>query len=130
MPHGTLLNKDGIKWTFTGVITFDEIYKANQEFYDIDAHASLKYFIWDMSEITHLEPSALDLFEITAVQDINISKINPNIIGVLIANDVYAVHFLNSYLKLLKETNTPWNVQLFDDPIVAQKWLDSALNKQ
>ncbi len=83
-----------------------------------------------MSEIIHLEPSALNLFEVTAVQDMNISKINPNIFGVLIASEETSVKFLNSYLQLLSETNIPWNVRLFDDPIIAQEWLNSTINKQ
>ncbi len=75
------------------MITYDEIYNANQEFYNTDAPASLKYFMWDMSQIIRFEPSALDFFEITAVQYINISKINPNMIGALIASEKNALQF-------------------------------------
>lgn len=122
MPHITTWDPTGIKWQFHGAVTSEEVNEANREMYEDPRFDSIKYFIWDMSNVEKLIENELDINK-PAATDLGASHINKNIRGVLVANEGHVYDSCNNYIKLSKKLNTTWKLKLFNDNESALKWL-------
>jgi len=122
MPHITTWDSTGIKWQFHGAVTSEEVDEANSEMYEDPRFDSIKYFIWDMSNVEKLIKNTLDNNRPVAT-DLGASHINKNIRGALIANEGDVYDSCNNYIKLSTNLNTTWKLKLFNDNESALKWL-------
>lgn len=124
MPYITTWEPTGIKWQFHGTVTSEEVDEANREMYEDPRFDSIKYFIWDMSNVEKLIKNKLEINKPVAT-DLGASHINKNIKGALVANEGYVYDSCNNYINLSKKLNTTWKLKLFNNNESALKWLFS-----
>lgn len=120
MPYVTTWEESGVLWTFRGLVTGDEILRANQEIYRDPRFQRLTYQIVDLTAVERFDVTEDDMAMI-AVNDRIASRSKPGV-RVAIAADDELIKDLSAFYDAVM-VGSPWRQRIFDSMSEAREWL-------
>ena len=124
MPYTTTWNNEGVYWKLTGVVTEEEVEQANGEMYGDGRFDSLKYSIWDTSNVERFDMSLEDI-DISAETDFSTTRYVNNFKVALISNNAHTQDFCQRYIDISQALKSPWEFEIFNQLKVARGWVKS-----
>jgi hypothetical protein len=124
MPHFTRWEEDGIYWSFSGIVTLQEQKEADGEMYGDPRFDSLRYFIWDGTNISKIDYDEYEADGPAAIDKVS-STYRPNLKGALIANDESVRKIIKRYIKTSERLKSSWDLKMFDTIKQARDWLSN-----
>lgn len=123
MPYKTIWEKKGICWQHSGVVTSQEIYDANNEFYSDPRSDLVKYQIVDCANIDGfvLEDTAMKKM---AAFDAAASKAIHGVKVALIGKEAHVTDVFEDYIHSSSKFTTDWDAKIFDNMEDARNWLN------
>lgn len=118
----------GVEYFVTGVLTGDDIIKANRKLYASKASASVQYKIIDRTECTDYHVRADDV-RLIAEQEKEAAKNNPRLIIALIAPTKVQFAMSRMLKSYLEAAVTGYKTEIFNDRKSAQEWISKQLKK-
>lgn len=134
MPYITSWEKEGIYCTHNGIVTHQEIFDFNNEFYGDSRSDSALYQIVDLLDIEGIEFDEVTMHQISYMDYASSKSINGlKVAFICKAPDV--VEQLNSYIQNSIKLQTTWSFEIFDDIRSARDWVKNqfifkCMNKQ
>ena len=118
---------DGIELIGKGVVTGEEIYKANHTIYSGDILIKQKYRLIDLVNIEGFDATHDDTVRL-ADQDIKASRANPNIRIAVVADDDLAFGLARLWEGYVSESGL--ETMVFRDKGEARKWLYKKIDRR
>ena len=112
----------GVEVLATGVVTGQEVLAANREVYVRDTLEKLRYKLIDRTHCTHYAVTPLEM-KIVAMQDVQASKINADLVIVLVTRGKLQYGMTRMW-QLLSE-KSGFRTKIFKDRESADAWLDA-----
>lgn len=122
MPFRTIWEEYGIKWEFFGVVTSEEIDKANETFFSDPRSKTAQYQIVHTLETEDVEWHPLDMIEIT-FNDVAASKSGMQLKLAYITNKERIREKIEKYIAMSRNLNSDWEFRGFDDEQAAREWV-------
>ena len=120
MPYTTTWNRQGVVWTYSGVLTGQEALQSNLEIYGDERFDDLHYQIADFTAVTDNQISDLHTKKI-AYLDRAAAQTNPNIKVAIVMKDVEHLNTADVYSELSK--HSPWELKVCHSLEEAQAWV-------
>ena len=112
MPFSHNWEEKGVVVTFSGVITSNEVMKANNQIIGDPRFDNLLYQIFDFGNIDKIISSDEEA-KMIGIMDKSSTRWNKRIKVACITNKDYIIEMINEYAEMLKETE--WDVGVFKD---------------
>ncbi|GGD45489.1 hypothetical protein [Muriicola marianensis] len=122
MPFRTIWEEYGIKWEFYGVVTSEEIEKANETFFSDPRSKTAQYQIVHTLETEDVEWRPLDMVEIT-FNDVAASKSGMQLKLAYIADKERIREKIEKYIAMSKNLNSEWEFKGFNNEKAARDWV-------
>ncbi|HVT03068.1 MAG TPA: hypothetical protein VHL58_06780 [Thermoanaerobaculia bacterium] len=106
-------------WTFSGVVTGEELLGSNQEIYGDERFDEMTYQIVDLTRVERFDVTQDDM-EVMASNDKAAALSNPFVKVAIAARDE-TIKQLSSYYEA-HSSESPWKQQIFDTLSDAQAW--------
>lgn len=119
MAYTIRWGRHGLIWTYTGVLTGEELIKSNLEIYGDARFTGLYYQIVDLRAVREFKVLA-EHMERIAQLDAAAYSVNDRIRVAVVTSEVTGAHMTRSY-----EQNTPedhWETKVFKDYAKADVW--------
>ena len=124
MPYITKWEEKGIYWIYSGIVTHQEVFDSNNEFYEDSRSDSLLYQIVDFTNIEDVEFDNLTMQQISFMDYASSQSIG-DIKVAFITISAYTIEQINKYIQHSLELQSDWSFKIFDDINSARKWLES-----
>lgn len=124
MPYETVWEKHGTVWTFFGEISFEEIDKANKEFYSDKRSDNCKYQIFNGIQVTNITMDKKDTL-VTACSDSGASMSITNVKVALVGGPDELIKLYEEYINISKKINRSWQFKIFESLEMAKQWVSS-----
>ncbi len=111
----------GLLRTFSGKVTGEHILKMNLSLHGDPRFDDLRYIINDLSSISELDISDMDIETIAAIDNAGALS-NSNIKIAIVTTNHELVTWVKRYLVAMKDS--VFQCQLFEDIETARKWLN------
>ncbi len=121
MPHITIWEENGIYWKYSGVVTLQEVFEANNEMYGNPKFDHISYQIVDFLEVDKLDFKDEDVAVPAATDFSTTTYVRPQKIA-LVANALPIRVLCHSYIEESLEMGSPWQFQLFHTLEEAREW--------
>lgn len=124
MPYTTDWDPNGIRWTFRGHVSAEEIMAANGEFYSDIRSDTARYQIIDAREVTSVEWNPTEIAKMagfdkgaeSTVKDIRVAYLT---------RDPEIREKLEKYVEISRRLESSWEFQGFEDLDAAREWASS-----
>ncbi|HPD55708.1 MAG TPA: hypothetical protein P5294_00225 [Smithellaceae bacterium] len=116
----------GVEYFVTGVLTGDDIIKANRLLYSSSLSASLKYKIIDRTQCTDYHVRADDV-RLIAEQEKEAAINNPHLIIALIAPTKVQFAMSRMFKSYLEAAASGYKTEIFNNRKSAQEWVNKQL---
>ncbi|MGJ8653991.1 MAG: hypothetical protein ACSHX8_12015 [Opitutaceae bacterium] len=118
MPYTIEWNQDGLIWTYTGIITGQELIQSNMDVYGEPRFDEIHYQIVNMLQVTENLVTDADMRKV-AYLDMAAARTNPKIRVAVIQADELAQGYENH------TTENHWPTHSFTDLASAKEWATS-----
>jgi hypothetical protein len=122
MPYTTTWTKNGVIWTYFGVLTGEEALRSNIEIYGDERFDELNYQIVDFRDVTENQISDTDTKKI-AYLDRAAATTNPRIRVAIVLKNEDCLNTAEVYRELSK--TSPWQLKVCTSIEEAQTWIQS-----
>ena len=122
MPFTKNWETKGVVTTFFGIVSIEEVFKADKEFYADPRSDQSKYQITDFSGITAEVANDVDIQNIAAF-DAGSSMSIPLLKVALITSDQYVKSLCQKYIDYSRPLNSTWRFKICEDMQSARKWV-------
>ncbi|HKK19649.1 MAG TPA: hypothetical protein VJ952_13300 [Opitutales bacterium] len=120
MPYHIEWRDRGVYWTYTGLVTGDDILQSNFDIYGDARFDDLKYEIVNLLEAEKIGVSERHMQKIAHL-DAAAARTNTNIRVAIVAREADAVYLQKLYTKHSKDHG--WPTQLFESVQAAEAWV-------
>lgn len=120
MPYQTEWRDRGVYWTFTGVVTGEEILQSNFDIYGDERFDNLKYQIANLLEAEKIEVSERHMKKVAHL-DAAAARTNKSVRVAVVARKADAIILQRLYEK--HATDESWPTKLFDSVEAAEAWV-------
>lgn len=117
----------GVEFHLTGIVSGEDVLKANAEVYQKKRLQRQCYQILDRTQCDQYQISSEDIRKI-AEQDIAAAKINPDIVIAIIASSKLEFGLSRMYQAYVQESG--FVTEIFNDRDSAEEWLAEQLAKR
>ena len=124
MNSSTIWTEHGVDWKVVGQLHTKDILTFVEEIAQSPRLNELKYFFWDVTEVTEYVDDDDDV-ELSANYSVSLEVYNNRLAGALIANTPAMLAFCEEYIKTMKAMESPWEMKVFSDLDEARKWIES-----
>lgn len=121
MPHQITWEKQGVFWRVHGDVSAQEILDAGDDMYHDPLFNSLRYFIWDATNVQTLCISNIEI-DIQAVKDIGQSIHKEALKCAFIATDNVIRKQIEQYINRSKSLHSTWEFGLFECIEEVREW--------
>lgn len=118
----------GVEYFVTGVLTGDDIIKANRKLYASKSPTTVKYKIIDRTECTDYHVRAEDV-RLIAEQEKEAAINNPHLIIALIAPTKVQFAMSRMFQSYLESAASGYKTEIFNDRKSAQEWINKQLKE-
>lgn len=126
MPYTTTWDENGVNWRFYGVVTMQEVEKANHDFYTDPRSDSAKYQIFDATGIEEAIIADHDI-HVIAAKDKGASLSIRGLKVALIVNNPTVRSLIEVYVELSSKLANNWTMKIFDTMKDAREWAEDLL---
>jgi hypothetical protein len=120
MPYKTIWQANGIVWTYSGVLTGNELLNSNFEIFGDERFDDLRYQIVDLTAVEKIEVARSHVRKIAHL-DMAASRSNPRI-KVAIVTTAPDGQFISDIYKQYTEGKSPWVTKIFTAMDEAMQW--------
>lgn len=121
MPYTTEWLDHGIIWTYSDVLTGNELLESNLSIFGDERFDELRYQIVDLTQVTAVEATESHMRKIAHL-DMAAALTNPRIkIAVVFPASPIANEFHQQYLKYT-DNKSPWETKAFANLAAAKAW--------
>jgi len=120
MPYQIEWRDCGVYWTYTGVVTGEDILQSNFDIYGDERFDDLRYEIVNLLEAEKVEVSERHMQKVAHL-DSAAARTNTNIRVAVVAREAEAVFLQTLYSKFSKENG--WPTRLFESVEDAEAWV-------
>jgi len=124
MAHNFTWENDGVYWRFNGVLTTPDLIIANSELIGHKSFDSIKYIIWDATEIDTANVDEIAV-EISTTFAVTVNPYNPFVKVALLARDKHLRDLIEQYIDLTLEQVPHAQQKLFENISDARAWVSS-----
>jgi hypothetical protein len=119
MNHKIDWENNGVKVSVTGNVTFEEVFQTDGMIYGDSRFSTLKYVIYDLSEVTSLNLNTNDLKMISTL-DKSASRWNEKLkLSLLVKGNETKVS-LKKYISFMKDSG--WDIRIFNNNDDVLNW--------
>ena len=122
MPYDIYWEKDGVLVRFGGVLDYNTNTNATNEILDAPQFESLKYIIWDLSDITEQNVTEGEA-TLIAMQDKLISVRLPKIKMALLAQKQHVQNMCYEYVAKCANYKTDWEFMVSESTEKIRTWV-------
>tara|TARA_R110002111_G_scaffold230929_1_gene292143 strand:+ start:133 stop:522 length:390 start_codon:yes stop_codon:yes gene_type:complete len=123
MPYKTTWQRHGIIWTYTGVLTGEELLKSNLETFGDERFDEIRYQMVDLTAVEEIKVTERHMRKVAHL-DMAASRSNPRIKIAVIATHTDG-RFLSETYDRYTKGKSPWSTQLFTTLTEATAWIRS-----
>lgn len=106
-------------WTFWGVVTGDELLRANREIYGDERFDEIRYQIVNLTRVERFDVTPADM-AVMAENDHAAARANPSVKVAVAASDE-TIRQLSLYYEA-QSSDSAWDQQVFDTLSEAESW--------
>jgi hypothetical protein len=122
MPYQTTWHTNGILWTYSGVLTGDELLNSNFEIFGDERFDDIRYQIVDLRQVQEIKVNEKHMRKIAHL-DIAAARSNPRVKVAILTNKPGGKLLSDTYDKY-SAGKSPWETKLFSNIEDARNWLD------
>ncbi len=122
MPYQIQWESNGIVWTYSGVLTGDDLLNSNFEIFGDERFDDLRYQIVDLTHTEEIAANEKHMRKIAHL-DIAASRSNPRIKIAVVTNSEDGLNLSNTYDQYTKG-KIPWKTKVFSTIEEAKAWAD------
>ena len=120
MPYETRWEPEGVHWTYSGVLSDDDVLRSNLEIYDDARFDTIRYQILNLLEVKEFAASAGAMRTVSRM-DKDQAVRNPNVKVAIVATAALIRGMANVYT--LSGGDNFWEVQVFENEADARAWV-------
>lgn len=109
----------GVIWTYTGILTGEELIESNLAIYSDPRFESIRYQIVDLRAVHEFKVLQSEM-EHLAELDVTASALNAAIKVAVVTNEVTGKHMNRTYAEHAPASH--WETKVFNDYIAAFEW--------
>lgn len=122
MSHSFTWENEGVYWKYFGALEIEDLVRANSEIAGHHKLESIKYLIWDATEInvSNLDEMAI---EISTTFSTHVDSINSDIKVAFLATDKKLRYLIEKYIDLTTQKLPHAQLKLVDNIDEARVWV-------
>lgn len=124
MGRTTTWAEYGVTWTVDGILHTKDILVFVEEAAQSPNLDRMKYFIWDVSEVTEYINDEDDI-ELSAHYATSLELYNSRLIGALVTTTPSMQVLCEEYIETMVAMKSPWTMKVFSERDEASKWIES-----
>ena len=124
MTHITTWENQGVYWDIFDNLNSDEVIEFNEELSDNSRLSTIKYFIWDSTNVTKISIDKDDA-SLASVFSKLLNQYNGNIKGAFVVTDMNLKALVQEYINSSKEIDATWEFIIFEDIKSAREWVST-----
>jgi hypothetical protein len=128
MPYQTTWRKQGVIWTYSGLLTGDELLNSNFEIFGDERFDDIRYQIVDLREVQEIEVTEKHMRKVAHL-DMAASRSNPRVKVAVLTNKPGGKLLSEIYDKYSKD-KSPWETMLFTNIEDVWDWLQIQASEQ
>ncbi len=122
MPYTTTWQAQGIVWTYSGILTGEELLNSNLEIFGDERFDDLRYQIVNLTSVEEVKVTENHMRKI-AYLDMAASYTNPRIKVAVVTTDLEGQFLSNTYDKYT-DGKSPWVTEVFATMEEAMEWVN------
>lgn len=123
MPYAIKWTDTGVIWTYTGVLTGQELIESNLAIYSDARFEALQFQIVDLRAVTEFKVLQSHMEKIAEL-DVTASALNSGIRVAVVTNEVTGKHMDRTYSENTPESH--WETKVFNEYVSAYNWATQA----
>lgn len=122
MPYTTTWLPHGIAWTYSGVLTGNELLHSNFEIFGDERFDDIRYQIVDLTAVERMEVTDKHMRKIAHL-DMAAARSNPRIRVAVVTESDMGIGITETYSTQTAE-KTPWITKVFRTRAAAEAWVN------
>ncbi|WPJ97308.1 hypothetical protein SH580_06255 [Coraliomargarita algicola] len=127
MPYTTTWRSNGIIWTYTGVLTGEDLLNSNFEIFGDERFDDIRYQIVDLTAVEKVEVTQNHMRKVAHL-DMAAARSNPRVKIAVITTSTDGKLLSDTYDQYI-EGKSPWSTQIFPTLAQAEDWVKTEIEE-